>query len=83
VTIAFSSLAHLKPALLLAFLNTCKASDDSINCRLESTLTLLHILGAALALILLGVIVFAIRAWQSSKTSGEFPSARPRNVRRP
>lgn len=70
-------IARLNPAPLLTFLDTCKADDDSLNCRLQGALSLLHILGAVLAVILLIVVVFAIRAWKSSKTSGEFPTKRP------
>jgi hypothetical protein len=82
VTTASLALARTNPTPLLAFLDGCKISDDSLNCRLDGALTLLHVLGAVLAVILLAVIAFAARAWYEGKNSGEFPPERPRSGRR-
>jgi hypothetical protein len=75
------ALERLNTASLLAFFDSCKVSDDSLNCRLADALSLLHVVGAVLAVILLAVVIFAVHAWKVGKTSGEFPQDRHRTDR--
>ena len=48
----------------------------------RATFGTLLALGAVLAVILLGVILFAVQAWRSGKTSGDFPPERSKKARR-
>ena len=76
-TVSFAP-EKLNPALLLAFVDNCKVADDSFNCQLKNALSVLHVVGAVLGILLLAVVIFAVRAWKAGKTSGEFPPDRPR-----
>jgi hypothetical protein len=63
-------------ALAAAFLPDCSTDGDSVLCKLPSILHLLYVLGAVLAVILVIVIAFAIRAWQAGRDNEDIPPAK-------
>jgi hypothetical protein len=79
VLLRFPSPQTLIAALALASSPDCAVNGDSLQCRLLSFLNVLYVLGAVLAVILLVVLAFAVRAWYATRNSKDIPPESPKS----
>ena len=63
--------------LALAFVPDCTTAGDPFLCRMHNLLHILYVLGATLAVILIGVVIFAVRAWRTGRNTQEIPLPKP------